>query len=53
MAHGVCLVQVRGVSCGGVSVELRTSESEEVRSVGIVESCCPRLSLKCKLHGAL
>ena len=53
MAHGVCLVQVWGVSCCGVSMESRTSESEEVRLEGIVESRCPCLSLKCKLHGAL
>ena len=61
--------QVRGVSCCGVSGESRTLESkdsrtleseesrtldsEEVRSPGIVDSRCPRLSLKCYLHGAL
>ena len=41
LQHGVCLVQVRGFSCGGVSDGTETSGSGELRSTGIVGSRLP------------
>ena len=46
LQQGVCLVQVRGVSCRGVSHETGTSKSNGLRSAGTITQT-GRNSLKC------